>query len=1091
MIYDIADLLDDRADGLGEEVTVRCRIQSNRIPGTGGNVLKSIYVVDDPRQSIDERVALSFWSTNPLEEPLSSLISKTEDYVLDSLGLPMELEEGTGEPLRQGEEVLVRAIPNRSEGSEADLYLNVTSVAIREPSDLVSKSKLRTQDNCRRENYLRYVKNVYAGDRYSKPPYQQRAMLQGDAVHRITELAVEEHFDRFVDRAWDEERVESFCLEVLEREFGFRQALLVLSGAGLQVREYIVENVTNLFTDDGFVSTLVDADEVVAEEYLDEQYGYAGRVDLLLDGLPYDIKTTREPDKDRIQSHAFQVKLYLFAFILQSLDDGESLGDILEDEPAGALIYPNTSSGVVQIEPVELTTEDVAEFIELRNRAVSASAISAPPSPYNRDCEDCQFAVSEWITGEDDALPPACTYHCQNERRWPCYELVDGELQTDCSRFESCVQRLEYRDTTEIDYYNRKRRAFRAEKRARRTATQILDQFDTELLVTAGYRLPQLSCTGAEAAGTVLRFTSDRPVAPAFDPGATVGLRANDGSVSAQATYFGEREGAFLFKLESRGVTLPDVLGAEGGFDVTYQFNADAVDRKFLPYLDFAERRGITPGFEEAGTSDRKARTTDTIATVGESLDCETVFVDVPVHRHRSDRIAELVESVVTTPYPAPKNGDETVPEPAARALVLGTTPDLVQSAVDGQPVGEHYRLDGTGGDGSVIDEGDSYHEIQRRISEARSIVSSTQLAMSRSGPGDVPEFFHKLAEGDYKSADDLSRRDHSENFFDVLLLLGGGRLTEPEYHFLSDLADRVVVVGDTRRGGPSMLSSEATDAGLDQSYFKQAFDHYRSFPTDDTVSVQLAGEAPPALRLLYREGPWEPLDGRMEFLPIEGGEETAVDTVDLTTTVRAERAARRLVFDVTDTPVSPIEAQELFQERLSLDATLLTEGEITRIDGMSLFLREISDIDGEKTNSHEVVIRAEAAELSQFNRALLSNRVAERIVAQVARQGDIDIIVTPFEGHATEIERRLAEEGVDVPVRRPEALGGDIEETAVISFAVANDANIVRPPLDDPELLYELVTAAENLVLVGNEPTLSSKDFFDELLGSADPYEV
>jgi hypothetical protein len=322
-----------------------------------------------------------------------------------------------------------------------------------------------------------------------------------------------------------------------------------------------------------------------------------------------------------------------------------------------------------------------------------------------------------------------------------------------------------------------------------------------------------------------------------------------------------------------------------------------------------------------------------------------------------------------------------------------------------------------------------------------------------------------------------------------VLVILGGQQLTEPEYHFLSELADSVVAVGDARRTGPKMISSEGVEAGLEKSYFEQAFDHFSSFPDEEHASVQLIGEAPPALQELYREGPWDKIDGEIEFLEVEGGEETALDVIELTTTVQAEHAARRLVFDVTDTPVTPVEAQELFQERLSLDATQLDEGSVVLLDEQSMFLAEVEDIEGEKTNDHEVVIRSEAAELPSFSRAVLTNSVVERIVAQVAREKSVDVIVSPFETHATEIRRRLDEIGEDVPVRRPEELSGDISDHAILSLPVANEKHLVRPPLDDSEVLYQLLSSGVDMTMIGEKETLETKDFFGELIEQSTSY--
>lgn len=1087
MIHDVADVLDRPQGSLGEEMTIRCRIQSNRIPGDRGNGLSSVYEVSDAYHSTDEDVVVTFWSSPPIEEPLRSIVSKTNDNVLDTLGLPMELEDGTGDPLQRGEEILVRAIPNRSEGSRADLYLNATSFVVREPSRRISKGEMRSQGDCPRESYLRHVKNVYTGDRFDRPPYLRSSIFRGNAVHRIAELALEEHYERFEDDAWSEKSVKAFCEDIFETEFGFRQALLALSGVGLGSRDDVVEHVTNLFTDSKFVSLLRDADEIQTEEFLDERYGYGGRIDILLDGTPYDIKTTRDPDERRIQNHAYQLKLYLFVLTLQNLGEGDILADAVDDV-RGALIYPNTSSGTPRIESVNLSMGDVAEFIDQRNEVAAGRDAFAPPSPYDRNCDGCQFAVEEWVSGEDDVLAPACTFHCQNERRWPCYELDDEGFHTECSRFDDCEQRLVYRDPDEIAHYDRIRAAFQSERRSRQTATQMIEQFDKSLLHSSGYRIPALEFVGADAAGTIVRFDSDMAVVPAFEAGETVRLESDTDDISLEATYYGRDSDEFLFNLETEGASVSDVLMTDGPFEAIYRFSVESVDRRFLPYLDFAQRRNITPGFTNTMVDGAAPPEIQSPEEIEDMLDSEEVFVDIPAQRSRSQTIEEIVEALVTATYPNP-SGEGSVSEEASRALVLGTSPQLVETAYGAQPAGEHYRLDGTGGAEDVIEAEDGYHDIQTRLGESRSVVSSTQMVLSENGPEGMSEFFHRLQEGDYKKEDDPSSRDHSERFFDVLVILGGQQLTDPEYHFLSELADRVVTVGDVRRTGPKMVSSEGVEAGLEQSYFEQAFDHFSSFPDEEHASVQLMGEAPPALQELYHEGPWDKIDGDIEFLEVEGGEETALDVIELTTTVQAEHAARRLVFDVTDTPVTPVEAQELFQDRLSLDATQLDEGSVVLLDEQSMFLTEVGDVEGEKTNDHEVVIRSEAAELPSFSRAILTNSVVERIVAQVAREKSVDVIVSPFETHATEIRRRLDEVGEDVPVRRPEELSGDISDHAILSLPVANEKNLVRPPLDDSEVLYELLTSGVDLTVVGHKETLETKDFFGNLIEQATPY--
>jgi len=57
------------------------------------------------------------------------------------------------------------------------------------------------------------------------------------------------------------------------------------------------------------------------------------------------------------------------------------------------------------------------------------------------------------------------------------------------------------------------------------------------------------------------------------------------------------------------------------------------------------------------------------------------------------------------------------------------------------------------------------------------------------------------------------------------------------------------------------------------------------------------------------------------------------------------------------------------------------------------------------------------------------------------------------------------------------------------VSFATSNRDNIVRPPLDDPTVLYPLLASARNITFVGNEATLESRDVFEHLIDAADEY--
>lgn len=1086
MIQHLSSVAEETEQEPGPEVTVRCRIRSNPMPGEAGGQ-KTVYLVEDPYDDINTEIALSFWVVEPSNY---DHLERTSTDVRASLGVPSpaELEQDDYSPdsasLQRGEDILARVIPNRSEEG-GTLFLNVTSFVVREPDKLVSKSKIRTQEQCPREYYLRYVKRVYSGDKFSQPPYNQANRFRGDAIHKITENALTEHLDRFVDRTWEPELINSFCEDQFETEFGFRQALLVMSGAGLDTKDHVVDAVTRLFTDETFLDHVNEADDIEAERYLSGEYGYAGRVDILLDGVPYDIKTTRNVDSETVSTHARQIKLYLFALLLERLDEGSSLDYAVETGQNGYLIYPNAvDQDDVRFEAVELTHSDVREFLELRNEVVETGDSFAPPSTYNRDCEDCQFAVEEWVTGKDDTLSPACTYHCQNERRWPCYETDGGELKTDCSLFERCDQRTQYRDPDVIAHYESTRTAFRRERTARNAATRVMSEFDDELLANAGYRIPNLQCTGASGAGSIIRFSTTEEVVPAFESGDTVTLQPQHGGNGTKVVYYGEANGEYLFTAVDEQLSVTRFLGDDTQYEAVYEFDVDSIEDRYLPYLDFAQRRNDGDPIDNTAVRGSTEETPEFIAPsdISDFLDRKHVFVDLPVSRSRNELLGKLVRELITATYTSPEG--EPVSDSAGRALVLGAKPDHVETATAAQPDGHHYRLDGTGGS-KTIQNGDGYHDIQTRLLDSRSIVSTIQQTISKDGPGGLREFFHRLQEGDF------TERDHTDSFFDLLVVLGAHRLTEPEYHFIADVADRVVAIGDRRRSGPQMLSTTAMEAGLD-SFFTQEFERYRSFPTESAVSLQIQGDAPTALDKFYGDGPWESLGGDLTFLDIEGDEETAVDTITFETTVpTANGVGRRLIFDVTDTPLSPMQAHELFEDRIDLDATALRDESIVVLDDESLYLQSKESLEGEDTGHHKISIKANAAELPQFSRALLSNQIAEQIVSEVATEREPDLVVTPFERHATEIKRLFNEKDIDIPVRRPEELDGTVADQAIVSFGTSNPQCIVRPPLNEPDILYSMLGSARDLTMIGNKATLESKDVFELLIDAAERYGV
>ena len=1066
MLYDLATVHDEYDRFKDREVTVRCRVRGDGMSGTREGQ-KTLYEIDDPRGNLPAPTFLSFWT----DEPDIPGVRRTREYVLDAI----ETGEGGRPILPRGESLLVRATPRMTDHEgERTLFLNLTTVLVRSPDLQIGKGEMAANEKCPRRYYLAYVKKVYT----PRSPVSG-SRFRGDVVHRVAERALSEHYERFVDREWSDENVESFVRNVLDEEYGIRMAKLSISGVGLRGRDQAIEIVKRLFTDETFCDRVVDAEEVSVERAVGDKYGYRGDIDLVLDDVPYDFKTSATPN---VGHHGDQLRLYLFALLLERSGVGDDLGDRIDDVPEGYIVYPNVDgTDSVRFERVELSSDDVRKLLELRNGVADARDTFGPPSPYNRDCDGCYLRGDQELTSARDheersrnPLPSPCKFHCQTERRWSCYEVTDGGVVSDCSLFDECGQRLHYRDPKRVDHYNRLRKALEAEEDRRTTASNLLAQLNQEVLARSGRLVSGLKLVDFSVGHATFAPTGERRV-PAFVPGDTVTLEPEVEEMPG-------REVTFLETIEDAYRVQFDVQADASFLDdgITYEmkktFQPETVSRKFLSYLDYAQRRGHNRRFEyEQVQPDRTGvQLLDDPTKVTSYLRNEEVFVDVPTRSDRTDVIQSVVRSLVAseTTYPLP-NDDGEVPEEGKRALVLGATPRLVELAESALPSGEHYRMDDGGSGEHAIHASDSYHDIQQRWRRSRSILSSVQYALET-------EHFHGLVEGAFGD------RGHSSRYFDVLVLLGAESITEPEYLFLSDLADRVVAVGDTRGIGPSMVSAEATERGLDRSYFTWAHGRYASLPVENASSIGLPGETNEFVQRLYPDDEWSNDTTTFSFLDIEGDVSIDAGELEVRTAVRARYDEPfELVFDASDTTANPFEVQSAFDSMDYLDATVLRESEVALIDDLPLFLESMTELKTSKASHHRVTIRSTASQTPEFGRALLYNRPEARIVAEVAGEFGAELIVTPFETHANELRYRLDERGEDVSVALPEQVHERVSK-AIVSFGVSSEYGVLRPPLTDPEMLYRLLSVADEFLLVGHGETLRSKRILGWLIDNA-----
>jgi len=1046
-------------------VTVRCRVAGEPQLGSEGG-RKTLYRITDPVGEVPPNTFVSFWHTTPFD---GSFFPQTDR---DILSLVMPEREGT--PLEVGEEILVRGVPKYSEAQDK-YFINVTSLLIRRPDLQIGKGQLRLPNECERLLHLLFEKNVYRPRDSFEGNAKTSGSFRGQIAHKAFEYALtrQPYLDYFEQDLWDGDAVDSLVEEVLSEEFLIEQALHSLRGTGKnEAVETAAAAVEELLTNGRLTNIVTDAETVRSEAGLSHSYGFAGQVDLIVDGVPFDLKTG-----SRKRADEFQIKLYLFALLLERLDRGDDINDELDDGIDGFLIYADGDGDGVDIERVELTKSDLTNIMELRNVVVSARSRFGVPSPYGEDCEGCILRYGDNHGGLDDEydpMPSACKFHCQSERRWPCYEVdADYEFETKCPLFDDCDERFEFRNPDITDHYNELRAALHSERETRRNTADFLAQLSDETLIQAGLLLPDLS---------IDTFLSDRRIAYE-SPTAVSGMSIGDAVEITQAnqshgwtaTYLGQRDGRFIFEFDSRPthrVTVPDIT-----YEARRAPQATALPKKYLRQLDFAQRTGIDPRLR---TSDADATYEGESAPVSEveGIDVEHLlsvpeaYIDIPVREDRTRVLEQLVHTIANATHPL-LDDEGTVSYGDKRTLVLCSRPltvDRLHEAL--KETGEYVRFDGSDADEPSLPGDRTQHEIKEDLKSSRLILSSTQYAVTE-------EVFHYMASGD------PDHRTHSSKFFDTVVMLGADRIAEPAFHFLSKLADRTVAVADVRRRDIELLSQKAATADLTEPYFKRAFDRYVAVDTDDVETVRLAGNASePAVGVLG-DNRLESLDkGTVDFVACDGSEQLATETMTVETSIQcAGDPARQITFELVNPSSTAADIGPIFEDREQLDATSFEPGEEYILSETTLRCIEKSDVDNDEAVLHRVTIELSVSSTPFLTTRLLSNPAEASKAANVAIEGDADVVFTPFTAQASLIRDGLDELGSDIPVQITSEWAGTIEKTAVISPTVANKKQLIHPPLNQFETLYTLLSAGIDMTIVGNRETLRSNDIIRDLV--------
>ncbi len=1043
--YAITDLTQDRAAFREKEVTVRCEVTGIPSMGKSGGE-KTLYPVDDLTTRIDEEVLLSFW----YEDSDWGSLEKTDNSVRELVDTA---------PLQRGEELLVRVIPVHR---EQKWYLNVTSLFVRNPDMTIGKSEMRSANECPRIYDLRYRKNVFNPNRYDI----SKGAVKGDIAHRALERAIDDpEFAEKFETGWTEDDVEVLLDAVVEESFSIEMTVCRLAWVSTNdIKEFAKGAIENLLLDSSFTKLIQGTENLETERTIADAYGLNGRVDLIIDGSPLDLKTNFFLDDSKRRQHKFQLRLYLFGLLLENLGQGKELGEALDELPPGVLIYPNLKDESEPVyERVNLRNRHVVDIMKLRNQAATLRDSFAVPTTYDRDCSGCYFRAEDTIgsgAGAGQTLPSACKFHCQSERRWPCHETNQhDELTTECPLYHECDQRLEYRNPSVTDHYNQLRSALQEEIGARKDAGKTMARMSDSVLENAGMQIAGLAFEEELSSRRIL-YSSDST--QQFEPGDSIRVAPAREGTYAVAIYCGLQENGHVFEFD--GSPGSRFKNPDATYQATRAIEASSLPRRLLSELDYAQRIGIDPRLRDSGdiTPSPERIAPHSIDDIRDYLDNRQVFVDLPARVSRSVKLTQLVREVTQAPLES-LDGNP-ISDEDRRILVLGSRLAELDS-VSAHLLDEDgtIRVDGFANRADSYGPGSDSHELYRAIRDSDVVVSSAQYALQEG-------VFHSMTSGDD------THRSYSNRFFDTVVILGAETLTEPEFVFLRELGDRTVAIGDTHRESPEMISDEAREEGLAESYFVNAHKRFSTISSESISSVSITGEAATPISKFF-----DPLGinlkgigGSASFHHVDGKERQAAEYMSVERRIHAAGEAdepRDIYLEALDRGDALYVASQL-DDLNALDASELKVGQIYTF-GEARFRVENNDIAPERETGHMVTVDISLSQTPYFTRRLVSNPEEARKAAEIANERNPSLIVTPFEAQAVEINTQLEEIGLDIPVSTPDVLEGEMVDNAIVSLTVANDENIVRPPVSNVETLYALLTSAESITIVGDEDTL------------------
>jgi hypothetical protein len=316
---------------------------------------------------------------------------------------------------------------------------------------------------------------------------------------------------------------------------------------------------------------------------------------------------------------------------------------------------------------------------------------------------------------------------------------------------------------------------------------------------------------------------------------------------------------------------------------------------------------------------------------------------------------------------------------------------------------------------------------------------------------------------------------------------VGADRISEPEYHFLTKIADRTVSIADVRRSGIEVLSEEAARTSLAEPYFQQAYERYSMVKTDAATALSAGGTAPKLIADILDDNRLDSSAGTAKFVHVDGCAQHPSESIRFETFVgNADDNPSVLDFELVDTSTNLVDVEEVFEDQASLDERAFEVGKTHAISDTRLKCTAKRARQTKNSASHRIRIEVPTSRSVFFRNRLLTNDAEATRVAEIVKNDPVDRVVTPFSAQAQLISQKLGEEN-EAEVSVLNQVSGNCDGHAVVSLVVANDERRVYPPVSDYEALYCVLTAGEELTVIGHEPTLSANNLLGQFIKNAE----